>query len=140
MWTFVIRGGRLFHNGKFMAIGYSGLDNDNVDDADDAKNNPDMQSVKNVGPIPVGLWKIVGQPYDHKTLGKYVMNLEPVDVPNLYGRDAFRIHGDSVANPGTASHGCIILARNWRQAIWESGDRELLVVADEIKVEDVTVS
>jgi hypothetical protein len=45
-----------------------------------------------------------------------------------YGRDGFMIHGDSIANPGTASEGCIVLRRNERQAIWESNDHVIEVV------------
>jgi hypothetical protein len=45
-----------------------------------------------------------------------------------FGRGEFRIHGDSIAHPGTASHGCIILPRAVRDAIWRSGDRALEVV------------
>lgn len=40
----------------------------------------------------------------------------------------FRIHGDSIRAPGTASHGCIILPRAIRDRIWASGDRALQVV------------
>jgi hypothetical protein len=45
-----------------------------------------------------------------------------------FGRSEFRIHGDSIAHPGMASHGCIILPRAVRDAIWRSGDRALEVV------------
>ncbi|HYE46677.1 MAG TPA: hypothetical protein VEA44_12995, partial [Caulobacter sp.] len=52
----------------------------------------------------------------------------PDDVHEATGRSAFRIHGDSVRAPGTASKGCIILPRAVREAIWRSGDRDLEVV------------
>jgi len=48
----------------------------------------------------------------------------------MCGRSAFLIHGDSIAAPGTASHGCIILARPDRERIAESGVKQLVVVAE----------
>src|ERR1035438_5538324 len=38
-----------------------------------------------------------------------VQALTPESGTNTFGREGFLIHGDSVQNPGTASHGCIIL-------------------------------
>jgi hypothetical protein len=49
----------------------------------------------------------------------------------MFGRDGFLIHGDSVEHPGTASHGCIIMSRAIREAIAQSDDHELNVVAGE---------
>jgi hypothetical protein len=40
------------------------------------------------------------------------------------------MHGDSKAHPGSASHGCVILPRATREEVWQSGDRELEVVAE----------
>lgn len=92
------------------------------------KNNPDAQGLQGVGPVPQGRWKIC-EPRHSENTGPYTMNLEPEEGTDTLGRSAFRIHGDSIAHPGTASHGCIILSRVTRQLIWESGDHELLVIA-----------
>lgn len=139
MFTYCIRNGKLWHNSKLLTVGYSGKDTDNKDDADDGKNDPSRTSERNVGAIPAGLWHIVGQPFDHPLRGKYCLRLEPDPKTETFGRDGFLCHGDSIKNPGTASHGCIILARNWRQAIFESGDKELLVISEETADPAVTL-
>jgi Protein of unknown function (DUF2778) len=114
MWTWSQSAGELRHNGALISRGYSGNGR--------GKNNPSMQAARGVGPLPRGKWKIVGPPYDSKNVGLLD------DTEATTGRGAFRIHGDSVANPGTASHGCIILPRTIRAQIWNSGDRDLEVV------------
>lgn len=90
------------------------------------RNNPAMEGVVAKGPIPRGRWKMTGLRLKHPTLGPFVILLEPVGH-NALGRSLFRIHGDNAA--GDASHGCIILARDLRERIWESGVRDLVVVA-----------
>jgi hypothetical protein len=47
----------------------------------------------------------------------------------MCGRDNFLIHGDSIAAPGTASHGCIILNRLARERIDAARVGPLVVVA-----------
>lgn len=94
----------------------------------EGKNNPAMESVHDVGPIPEGLWKISGPPQDTETHGPYVLALYPQKGTETYGRSGFLIHGDSIAAPGTASHGCIICDRRTRSAIWQSADYDLTVV------------
>lgn len=103
---------------KEISRGYSGFEK--------GKNNPSLQEVKSIGPIPQGKWNITDV-YDSKNVGPFALKLEPIHVPNLNGRSQFRIHGDSIKNPGRASHGCIILPRIVREQIWESGDRDLIV-------------
>ncbi|WP_457625852.1 tlde1 domain-containing protein [Persephonella sp.] len=80
------------------------------------KNNPDMQHIPNVGPIPRGLWRLGNRWYNHPRLGKNVINLVPLPGNTCYNTqrecDTFRIHGDSLRNPGNASHGCIVLPPN----------------------------
>jgi hypothetical protein len=120
MWQFIISTGELLHNWQHCGYGYSG--------APEARNNPDLTAVPNVGPIPCGTYRI-GKPYDHPKLGPHVMNLDPIDGTNTFGRSEFRIHGDSIANPGTASHGCVILNRIVRNQISASSDDLLRVIA-----------
>lgn len=124
-WTYHQRTGELRHNGVLVARGYSG--------AGHGKNNPAMEHVRAIGPIPRGRWKIRA-PYNSRRVGPYVLPVWAVDdvhddVHQRTRRSAFRIHGDSIAAPGTASKGCIIVSRAVRERIWRSGDRELEVVA-----------
>ncbi len=122
-WLYVQRTGHLYFNGAKFATGYSG--------GGLGKNNPEMQGAQGVGPIPVGRWRIVGEPYDSEDLGPFVLRLEPNIGTDTLGRSAFRIHGDSIKKPGTASRGCVILPRAVRLAIWESGDVDFTVVSEE---------
>lgn len=115
-WRYEQATGKLFHGATFVGEGYSGTGK--------GRNNPDMQDVPRVGPIPRGTWGI-GAPYDHPHLGPFTMNLyEPKDV-NITDRDLFRIHGDNVEHD--ASLGCIILNRALRVQIATSGDYVLEV-------------
>ena len=118
MWTFSQSTGELLQNGKFEGTGYSGTG--------EGRNNPSMQDVPNVGPIPQGNY-IIGEAYDDDHLGPCVMHLDAEDDTNTFGRSLFRIHGDNVNHD--ASHGCIILGPSIRHIIADSGDDELTVVA-----------
>lgn len=99
--------------GDLVGVGYSGHDS--------GKNNPRMQDVADVGPIPVGLYKIM-PPVDTPTHGPFVLPLEPVDGTDTFGRSGFLCHGDSIPHPGTASKGCIIQSRDVREKLAASGD------------------
>ncbi|WP_375393076.1 tlde1 domain-containing protein [uncultured Sphingomonas sp.] len=121
MWTWKQAAGELWRAGGIVARGYSGLKL--------GKNNPAMEGAKGVGPIPEGRWRIVGGPYHSGNTGPYTLALQPEPGTNTFGRGDFRIHGDSIAHPGAASHGCIILARAVREQIWTSGEREFEIVA-----------
>lgn len=121
MWIFEQGYGRLRDaNGLGVGFGYSGHG--------EGKNNPDLQHRPNVGPLPRGTYSI-NAPHTSGTHGPYVMALTPKATTQTFGHDGFLIHGDSIAAPGTASLGCLILARPLRERIWDSGDHELLVVA-----------
>ena len=124
MWTWHQKDGKLTRDGKFVCFGYSG--------AGEGKNNPAMQGIRAVGPIPRGDWKI-GRAYRSENTGPmtiplYALDGQLDDKHQPTGRSAFRIHGDSIKNPGTASRGCIILPRSIREKMWRSGDRDLRVV------------
>lgn len=118
MWKWDQSAGELSRNGKFIARGYSG--------ANIGKNNPDLESKVATGPIPRGVWKIHA-PRNSVNVGPFAMPLTPVGH-KAHGRSAFMIHGDSAKKPGQASKGCIILPRNVREMIWNSGDHDLTVV------------
>jgi hypothetical protein len=89
------------------------------------RNNPDMQNVKNTGPLPVGLYRIEN-PLTHPKLGPVSLPLTPDAGNVMHGRSAFYIHGDNKTND--ASEGCIILPRPIRDKISKSKDRWLVVV------------
>lgn len=119
MWTYEQATGKLLRSGHFIADGYAGYGR--------GKNNPQFESVQNIGPLPKGKYTI-GTKYDSKKTGIFTISLTP-DIHNqMFGRYDFRIHGDSILQPGSASEGCIILPLVIRQLIWRSGDRELEVV------------
>ncbi|HUO24658.1 MAG TPA: tlde1 domain-containing protein [Candidatus Aquilonibacter sp.] len=122
MWIYAQKTGELWRDGKQVASGYSGCDK--------GKNDPAMQAVAEVGPIPQGKWTIIGPPFNSHEHGPYVLRLEPEAGTNSFGRNGFLMHGDSVEFPGCASKGCVILPRAIREQVWNSGDCELQVVAE----------
>ena len=119
-WTYEIVSGRLYRDsGELVGVGYSGKD--------PHKNDPSAQSLKNEGPIPAGAYTIM-PPQNTAAHGPYAMALEPDPANLMWGRDGFLMHGDSIVAPGTASEGCIIMARDVREDVWESMDHNLDVV------------
>jgi hypothetical protein len=120
VWTYVQKTGELLRDGLHIAVGYSGWKN--------GKNNPEMQNVEEVGPIPVGKY-FIGTPHDTLTHGPFVLPLTPDPGNEMFGRSAFLMHGDSVVDPGTASRGCIIMSRAVRTEVAESGDKLLQVIS-----------
>jgi Protein of unknown function (DUF2778) len=119
MWTYQQATGALSKDGEVVGEGYSGFG--------EGKNNPMMQQMADVGPLPQGLYEI-GPPHDTPSQGPHIMELSPADGTELFGRSGFLIHGDAIAHPGSASHGCIILSRDLRDKISASGDNQLRVV------------
>ncbi len=94
-------------------------------------NNPDMQNVPNTGPIPRGTYTINQQQDNTTNSGTNLpasMRLTPNDGTDTFGRGGFLIHGDNANGNQSASEGCIILNRNVRNAIGNSGDNRLRVV------------
>lgn len=93
----------------------------------EGKNNPDLQHVKSVGPLPVGFYSI-GAPYESIDHGPYVLRLTPAPENEMFGRAGFLIHGDSKKHSGHASHGCIVTSRQARTAVWLSDEHVLKVI------------
>lgn len=122
MFTYKISTGELTASNGVVSKGYSGA-------AGIGKNNPAEESVPDVGPIPEGEYTIQGPPFDTPTHGPFVLRLVPKPSNTMYGRSGFLMHGDSLLKPGTASEGCIIMSFTIRQAVWASGDTDLLVIA-----------
>lgn len=107
-----------------VATGYAGRDV--------GLNNPTMQCMQDIGPLPRGAYTI-GAPVTGPT--DYSLPLTPnigTDMCNP-ARTRSYIHGDYRNNeiprlPDAASKGCIILSRAVRTQVWESGDTALTVV------------
>ncbi|MEY2884432.1 MAG: hypothetical protein RL490_2156 [Pseudomonadota bacterium] len=124
-WVWHQATGELRRDGALISRGYSGKGR--------GKNNPALQGMQGIGPIPRGRWRMTSV-YNSANVGPFTITLHaldeavPDDVHEATGRSAFRIHGDSIRAPGTASKGCIILPRAIREQLWRSGDRELEVV------------
>jgi len=112
--------------------GYAGGD---CGKAPQGKNNPDMESLHNVGPLPRGLYTL-GTPIEGSHLGPFAIPLIPDPANEMYGRSGFFCHGDSIESPGNASNGCIIMPRAVREQMWASIDHTLRVVG--INGEDVS--
>jgi hypothetical protein len=121
-WTYHQLSGALEHNNEAVGTGYSGAGTTMT--AANGRNNPALEAVHNVGPIPVGRYQI-GKSFEHPHKGPVVMPLTPVGH-NALGRSGFLIHGDNAQN--NASEGCIILRRNFRDAIAADVDKDLFVV------------
>jgi len=95
-------------------------------------NNPAMQSIPSVGPLPQGVY-MISPPIDTATHGPYVMWLTPNPANEMFGRSGFGIHADEAAHPGEhlASTGCIVMSNQARIAIWtaaQADDRQLRVI------------
>jgi hypothetical protein len=115
MFEYFQTSGRLFHNGRSISRGYSGKGR--------GKNNPALQGLRGIGPIPQGDWRMVGI-RNHPQLGPLCITVFALDEPTPddwheeTGRGLFRIHGDSIRQPGNASSGCIIMPRDIRAYMW----------------------
>ena len=105
----------------FLGRGYSGNGK--------GLNNPDMQNVPDVGPIPCGDW-YMGPAYDHPEHGPVTIPLRPEPGTQTFGRDHFLCHGDLKDAPGQfkASKGCMIMPRWIRERMSQSGDHLLRVI------------
>jgi RHS repeat-associated protein len=93
-------------------------------------NNPGMQGVPYVGPIPVGTYTIgppqTNSPGGHKT-GPLTFPLTPDPGTNTFNRPGLLIHGDNNAQNHTASNGCIVLDNPTRKKLAGCRGGKLLV-------------
>jgi len=117
-WAYKQSTGELLHNNIHVANGYSGHSA--------GLNNPLMQDVPDVGPIPRGTYTI-GTFFTHPTKGPLAAHLTPLPGTQEYGRSEFLMHGDNAKMNHTASEGCIIMAHDVRQKVMESKDTQLVV-------------
>ena len=118
MFTYSQKTGLLSKDGKALGYGYAGKG--------PGLNSPDHESVKSTGPIPCGLWEM-GQWIPKSHLGPWVVALRPIGGQNVFGRGGFFIHGDNKKGDYSASEGCIILSRNLRDLIRNSGEKKIVV-------------
>lgn len=119
-WTWHISLGEMESPTGEIYHGYSGAPGTSL-------NNPAYCSVANVGPIPQGFWSM-GTPRDDAHKGCDVIPLHPDFSTDTHGRSGFLIHGDSIAHPGTASEGCIILDHAARMTLINSAEKLLAVI------------
>ena len=117
-WKYEQSTGELLRDGERVGTGYSGHGT--------GINNQALQGLRNVGPIPLGLYDI-GDAFKHKSKGEITMRLTPIDH-DAQGRSGFLIHGDNKLLNRTGSHGCIVLSRSIRELIAASEETELEVV------------
>jgi hypothetical protein len=108
--VYLQKAGKLLLDGKELGSGYSGHGA--------GKNNPEKEKEKNVGPIPQGVYKI-SAPREYKKMAN-CFDLTPIGH-DAQKRTELMIHGDSIASPGTASRGCIVVSADIRKKIAESG-------------------
>ena len=121
MWTYSQSTGKITKDGTVIfGLGYSGKGQ--------CKNDPNMQQLKGLGPIPRGRYTISSFLAATSTHGPDVLVLVPDAANQMFGRSGFLIHGDSKEHPGDASEGCIILSSQIRLFIWASRDHILEVV------------
>lgn len=105
-------------DGSYAGTGYAGH-GEGLDNTAD-------QAEPNVGPIPQGAYTI-GPAFTHPVCGPISMRLEPVAGTDTFGRAGFLMHGDTVAMNHAASDGCIVMARDIREAVAASACRLLVV-------------
>lgn len=94
-------------------------------------NNPAMQNVHDVGPLPQGIYTI-SPPHADPKVGPVAMRLTPSPENEMFGRGEFLIHGDNAAQNYSASEGCVVAPHAARVSIGESvvaGDDQLTVTA-----------
>lgn len=124
MWTFEQSSGRLYdETGYHAGTGYAG---GNCGKNPEGINNPSMQNIPRVGPLPVGVYK-AGKVFMQSKLGPFAVELVPDASNEMFGRGGFFMHGDTTPS-GNASEGCIIMPRQVREEFFNSADSTVMVV------------
>lgn len=95
---FVQKTGKFYADGVLIGLAYSGNG--------DGLNNPELDSLRDVGPIPVG--KYIGNRIVCPEKGPTVWTLVPDGGNDMKGRSGFMLHWDNRAHNFTASEGCIV--------------------------------
>lgn len=99
----------------------------------DGRNNPAMQGIHGVGPLPVGGYTIGTLEATHTTAGGHLLTDSAALVPDpaneMFGRSGFRIHGRKSLVDMDASNGCPILDHGPRMSVLNSECKRLRVIA-----------
>lgn len=121
MWTYSQSTGELTApDGMLFGVGFAGRDG--------GFDNPAMQTVKNIGPLPIGQYTMDEWFDKHPTVGLCAIRLTPCAGTDMCGRSGFLIHGPELAQPLESSHGCIVFGNcTTRREIWQSADHDLTV-------------
>lgn len=108
--------------GAFIAKGWAGHG--------EGKNNPHLQDIHNIGPLPQGLYFVGPWEELHHGLGPWVAHLEQIEG-DTFGRSAFYIHGPAVdpSRFGQESKGCIVLPRASRMIVKALAPDQVRVIA-----------
>lgn len=93
------------------------------------KNNPDKCSVHFIGPLPpgdysIGKWGTYG-------VGQNAAPLTPINVPEIYGRSGFYIHGQETPegpNYLQESEGCLVIPHNDRMKVIALNPSQITVI------------
>ena len=129
MWRYGQNTGNMYRpDGTLAGTGYAG---GHQGTHPEGINNHDMQNVKSVGPLPVGMYTF-GTPIAHSQLGPFAIPLIPDDDNEMFGRGDFFEHGDTLAMNHSASDGCIIQSRSVRDECHASPDQRLQVFVEEV--------
>ena len=124
-WIYEQSTGKFYNpKGECVSTGYAG---GNEGKNPEGKNNPAMDGVKQIGPLPAGKYTH-GEAIDHSHLGAFAIPLIPDPLNDMKGRGDFFLHGDTVPS-GNASEGCIIQPPQIRHDYYESDDGVIEVVA-----------
>ncbi len=127
MWTYQQDTGNLYDpDDAFVATGYAG---GNCGKNPEGVNNHDMQNVKKIGPLPVGIYTF-GEVVLKSALGPFAIPLLPDPGNVMFGRGGFYCHGDTTPS-GNASEGCIIMPRAIRELMYASKDNRIEVKVSE---------
>jgi hypothetical protein len=109
-------------DGAFVALGWAGNDsNPHANPTHIAgKNNPNVESVRCIGPLPKGLYRVGHWEDMHAGLGPIVAHLEQIEG-ETFGRSGFYFHGpaQNVMAYGQESEGCIVVPRAGRLKVRE---------------------
>ena len=118
--------------GNLLAIGWAGNG--------EGKNNPAMQNVHNVGPLPYGLYEVAEWEHFHNGLGHDVVALHQIEG-ETYGRDGFFIHGPAINSEhyGQESKGCIVVPREGRLKLEDLKPVYIRVVGPALEVAPVSI-
>lgn len=102
---------------------YTGAYNEE-DESKNGYNNPLLDYMSCVGPLPEGMYTIEGPPFTHPTHGPYVLKLTPYPSNEMYGRSGFLIHGKPLPPKDIrkGSEGCLCADPQTRQKIYQSAD------------------